>query len=132
MSILKKENWWAWLLFGIGTTGISVFFLGALLEVYKKDAWYAKWYYWALGICLFLLPAMIMFFIFYMQTLTSVCKKLNVPGSEIYAYPYAWLLCFIIPVIGWVLFIVLFIYVNIWYLVKLYQGNCEKYIKNLS
>lgn len=128
MSILKRENWWAWLLLGLGTTGISVFFLGALLEVYNKNAWYAKWYYWILGIILFVFPAMIMLFIFYMQTVTSVCKKLDVPGSELYAYPYAWLICFIVPVIGWVLFIVLFIYVNVWYLVKLYQGHGEKWL----
>ena len=129
MDLLKKQNWWAWLLFAIGTTNISIFFLGALLKVYDKNAWYAKWYYWVIGILVLVLPAIIMFFIFYMQTLTSVCKKLDVPGKEIYAYPYAWLLCFIIPIIGWTLFIVLFIYLHIWYLVKLYQGKGEKYLK---
>ena len=98
MGILKRENWWAWLLLGIASSGISIFFLGALLEVYRKDAWYAKWYYWALGIIILLLPAIIMFFIFYIQTLANICKKLEVPGSEIYAYPYAYIICFIVPI----------------------------------
>ena len=130
MGILKRENWWAWLLLGIASSGISIFFLGALLEVYRKDEWYAKWYYWALGIIILLLPAIIMFFIFYIQTLANICKKLEVPGSEIYAYPYAYIICFIVPIIGWVLLAVLLIYIHIWYLVKLYQGKGEKWIKN--
>ena len=78
-------------------------------------------------ICLFF-PAVVMFIVFYIQILTKVCKKLEVPGSEIYSLPYVWLICFIIPIIGWVLLSVLTIYLHIWYLVKLYQGKGEQYI----
>ncbi len=129
MSLLKRNNWWLWILLGIGSAGVSIFFLGALLEVFDRKAWYAKWYYWALGIILFFFPAAVMLVIFYLQTLTSVCKKLEVPGAEIYALPYAWLICIIVPIIGWVLLIILLIYVHIWCLVKLYQGKGEKYLK---
>lgn len=129
MDLLKKQNWWAWLLFALATTNISVFFLGALLNVYDKNAWYAKWYFWVIGVFALVLPALIMFFIFYMQILTSVCRKLDVPGKEVYSYPYVFILCIIVPIIGWALFIIIFIYLNIWYLVKLYQGKGEKYVK---
>ncbi len=128
MKLLKKENWWAWLLFALGTSNVSVFFLGALLDVYDKDAWYTHWYYWVLGIVCLILPAVIMFIIFYLQILTKVCKHLEVPGEEIYVSAYTWILCFIIPIIGWVFLSVLIIYLHIWYLVKLYQGKGEQYI----
>ena len=128
MKLLKKENWWAWLLFAIGSSNVSVFFLGALLDVYKKDAWYTHWYYWVLGIICLFLPAVVMFIVFYIQILTGVCKKLEVSGSEVYSLPYVWIICFIVPIIGWVLLAVLSIYLHIWYLVKLYQGKGEQYI----
>lgn len=129
MGILKKENWWAWLLLFLGSSGVSIFFLGALLDVYDKKAWYAHWYYWVLGICLLFFPAAIMFMIFYLQVLVKVCRKLEVPGGEIYGYPYTWILCIVIPIIGWILLLVLLIYLHIWQFVKLYQGKGEKYIK---
>lgn len=127
MELLRKENAWVWILLMFLTGGASVFMLGALLGTFKKGAWYSKWYYWVLGI-ITILPALIMFFVLYLSTLTKVCSKLKVAGHEIYSLPYPWLLCLIVPVIGWILFIVMFIYLNIWYLVKLYQGNGEKYI----
>lgn len=128
MKLLKKENWYIWLLFAFGTSNISIFFLGALLDVYEENAWYTHWYYWVLGIICLFIPFIIMFMVFYLQTLTKVCKKLDVQGSELYSLPYVWIVCFIIPVIGWVLLATLLIYLHIWYLVKLYQGNGEKYI----
>lgn len=129
MYLLKRNNWWSWLLFALGSSNVSVFFLGALLNVYEKNSWYAKWYFWILGIVFFLLPALIMFLVFYIQTLTKICKKLEVPGSEIYCLPYFWIICFIIPIIGWVFLTVLTIYLHIMYLFKLYQGKGERYIE---
>ena len=57
--LLKRHFWWLWLLLTIITGGISTLFLGYLLKVYEKDAWYTKWYYWVLGILLAFLPASI-------------------------------------------------------------------------
>jgi len=39
MNILKKENWWIWLLLLLFSNGTSPLVLGALLNVYNKDAW---------------------------------------------------------------------------------------------
>ena len=129
MKILKKEKWWVWLLCLLGTKGISNFILGALLDVYEKDAWYSKWYYWVLAFVCLILPGIIMFYVFSIQILCEIGCKLNIPGEEIYATPYTWLLCLIIPVIGWIFFIVMVLYLEIWIIVMLYRGEGEKYIK---
>lgn len=42
MYLLKKENWWSWLLFFVVSGGASYYFLGALLKVYDKKSWYGK------------------------------------------------------------------------------------------
>lgn len=127
MGLLKKENAWVWLLLMFLTNGASIFMLGALLGVYKNGAWYSKWYYWVLGI-ITVLPALIMIMVLFIYTLTKVCDKLKVAGRELYILPYPWVVCIIVPVIGWALFIVLLLYLTIWHLVKLFQGNGEKYI----
>lgn len=61
--------------------------------------------------------------IFQIQILALVNAKLKTPGSEIYLSPYIWILCLIIPIIGWIMFIVMFLYLQIWYLVMLYRGR---------
>src|SRR5574344_532783 len=43
MKILKKENWWIWLLLFIFSSGTSTLVLGALLDVFDKEAWYIRW-----------------------------------------------------------------------------------------
>lgn len=125
MELLKKENAWIWILLFFITGGASVFMLAALLGIYKKGTWYSKWYYWVLGI-ITVFPALIMIIVLYIYSLAKVCAKLKVSGSELYAFPYTWILCLIVPIIGWIFFIVMFLYLNIWHLVKLYQGNGEK------
>ena len=52
-------------------------------------------------------------------------QKLNVPGCEIYATPYSWILCLIVPVLGWILLAVMLIYLNVWIVSYLYQGKAE-------
>lgn len=128
MKILKKENWWIWLLLFIFTGGASNLVLGALLDVFDKKAWYAKWYYWIIGILCFLFPAYIMLTVFIITITAKVAAKLGVPGSEIYLSPYVWILCLIIPFIGWSLFFVMNIYITIWPIIMLHKGNGEKYI----
>ena len=130
MKILKQENWWIWLILLIFSQGSSPFVLGALLDVYDKNAWYAKWYYWVIGLVCLIFPAIIMVYVFMIQIICQTAAKLNVPGKEIYLTPYTWILCLIVPVIGWILLIVMFIYLQIWTLVMLYRGEGNKYVKS--
>ena len=67
MKILKRENSWVWLLLFLFSSGSSTLVLGALLDVYNRDAWYAKWQYWVMGLLFFIFPFFIMFVIFNIQ-----------------------------------------------------------------
>ena len=127
MKILKKENWWIWLLLTLFSNGSSTLVLGALLDVYRKNAWYRKWYYWVLGIP-FIFPLLIMMSIFYLEIMCKTAAKLDVSGKEIYLSPYTWIICIIIPIIGWIFAIIMAIYIQIDTLYWLYKGNAEKYI----
>lgn len=129
MSILKKENWWIWLMLSFVSSGTSNFVLGALLGVYDKKAWYTKWQYWLVGFLACFLPFYIMLMIFTIQILTLTAAKLNVAGKELYLSPYLWILALIIPILGWILFPVVLIYLQIMILVSLYNGEGEQYIK---
>lgn len=108
--------------------GTSTIVMGALLDVYDKDAWYTKWYYWVLGLVCFIFPFYVMMLVFMITISTKVAAKLDVPGRELYLSPYVWILCLIIPFIGWALLIVMSVYIMVWPIVMLYRGNGEKYI----
>ena len=99
------------------------------MDCYDKDAWYSKWQYWFFGVLCLIFPVFIMLMVFVIQMNCKVATKLNVPGDKIYNTPYTWIICFIVPVIGWALFIVMLIYVFVWPHVKLAQGEGEQYIK---
>ena len=129
MFLLKSQYSILWIILCLLTGNISVLFLGYLLKVYEKDAWYTRWYYWVLGFFFDLLPALVMLLIFVIEITVKVCKKLKVPGAEVYGLPYVWIGCAIIPIVGWTLFLVLLIYINLWYLVKLCQGKGEECFK---
>lgn len=130
MSFLKKKNWWQYLLANIITQGLFVVVIAYYLNIFKEDRWYKNLTYWILGgICLFV-PALVMMLIFLIQTTCETAAKLNVPGKEIYNTPYSWILCIIIPVVGWTLFIVMYIYISIWTVVMLAKGEGEKYLKS--
>ena len=128
MSFLKKSNFIVSLLFSLGLNDIFILVLADELKLYDKNAWYMKWYYWVIGIICFFVPVLVMLMIFELQMLTAAAKKLNVAGSEIYATPYSWILLIIIPIIGWILLLVMYIYLNVWILVKLFKGEGEKYL----
>ncbi|MDD2435417.1 MAG: hypothetical protein PHO63_04100 [Bacilli bacterium] len=150
MKILKRENWWIWLILLLLSQTTSILVLGALLGVYDKKAWYAKGknWYWALVSVLILFLIMLetmettfvlifsasimvpylMVLVFYFQILCLTAAKLEVPGKEIYLSPYIWLLCLIIPILGWVMFMVMFLYLIIWMIVMLRRGSGEQYI----
>lgn len=127
MKLLKRESWWIWLLTYLLGNGVSMFLLGYLLNVYEKDAWYTKWQYWAIGFLCFILPFFIMLNIFIIQITANVAAKLGVSGKEYYLSPYVWILCLIIPIIGWILFVIMNLYLVIMIFVNLHAGNGEKY-----
>lgn len=128
MDILKKQNWWIWLLLMFFSGGSDTFVLGALLDCYDKNAWYAKGKNWLLGFLCFIIPGLIMVAIFHLQILCQTAAKLGVKGTELYLSSYIWLICLIVPIVGWIAFIAMFIYLHIYILVALHDGNAEKYI----
>ncbi len=129
MSILDKKNWWIWLILSILTFNISTLVVAALLDLYDKDAWYSKKRNWILGFLCLIFPGLIMLVVFVIQMLCQVSAKLNVPGRELYLSPYVWIIFLIIPIIGWVFFIVTISYLTIWYIVMIQKGEAEKYLK---
>lgn len=129
MDLLKKENWWVWLIIYIFGQGVGIYVLAGLLQVYSKDNWYAKWQYWLAGVLCCFFPAAIMLLVFTIQITIETAKKLEVPGSEVYGAPYVWLLCLIVPIFGWIAFAVMKFYLDVYILISLYRGVGEQYIK---
>lgn len=127
MKLLRKENWWIWLLLLLFSSGASPIVLAALLDLLKKDAWYAKWYYWVIGLVL-IIPFPVMIYVLYIELTCKTAAKLEVKGSEYYLSPYIWIIMIIIPFIGWIVFVVLYLYLNIAILINLKNGKGEKYI----
>lgn len=128
MRILEKKNWLLVLLLNLITFGLFTFYIGYKLKVYKKGSWYFNKYYWILGV-IFMIPFIIMFLIFYIQTATSVCQKLGLYGYKLYSLPYPWLLGIIVPFAGWLFFILLYIYVSLFYSFRLAKGAGEDYLE---
>lgn len=130
MNLLKKENWWMWLLIFLFSNGAGVIALSAILGNMNKESWYAKPSNWIIGFLCFLLPGFIMIEVFYIQMLVLAAARLNVKGKDIYLSPFIWMLLIIIPIIGWILLPMTIIYLNIAILIKLYKGFGEKDIQN--
>lgn len=128
MHLLKKENWWVWLLLFLFSSGASQIVLGALFDIFDRNAWYAKWYIWVIGLFL-IIPFSIMIMVLYIDITTKVAAKLDIEGKDYYLSPYIWIIMLIIPIIGWIMFIILFIYLNIKILIQLKKGKGEGYIK---
>lgn len=128
MNLLKKENWWVWLILLLFSSGASQIVLGAILELFDKNAWYTKWYIWVIGLIL-VIPFCVMVYAFYIEITCKTAAKLNVKGSEYYLSPYIWIILLIIPIIGWIAFVILYLYINIAIIINLNNGKGEKYIK---
>ena len=129
MSIIKQKNWFISLIFMITVPYLYILLLAYMLDLYDENAWYSKWQYWALGSICLIFPALIMFVIFELQMLVKIAHKLSVPGDEIYNTPYSWIICLIVPVIGWILLSVMIIYLCIWIAIMIKEGKSEKYAK---
>ena len=129
MSIIKQKNWIISLIFMLTVPHIYILLLAYMLDLFDEKAWYFKWQYWFFGTVCLVFPAVIMFVIFEVQMLVKVAQKLNVPGGEIYNTPYSWIICIIVPVIGWILLSVMYIYLCIWTAIMIKNGESEKYVK---
>lgn len=128
MRLLKKENCLLNAILLILTQGLYIFVLAYLLQLYKKDSWYTDYRYWMIGTIFFFFPVFLLLVIFMIQMLCTVASKLNVPGKEIYGLPYSWILCLIVPIVGWALLIVMWIYLIVWTIVMLAHGEGEQFI----
>jgi hypothetical protein len=71
-----------------------------------------------------------MFIVFNIQITIKVAKKLKVPNEGLYANPATWIFGFLIPIIGWLGIGILSVYIIVYILINLYNGNGEKYIKD--
>ena len=131
MCLLKKENWFMWLIINVISMGFGIIGLFCLMDCVRQDAWYMKWYYWLLAFCFFFFPFSIMIIVFLIEMMCEVASKLDLPGKEIYLTPYIWLILLIIPFIGWIGFTILGLYLEIGILYQLSKGKAEKYIIKL-
>ena len=128
MRLLERKNWfWNFVFMLIGHFFYPLI-LAHWLGLYKSSAWYSDYRYWFIAVLFCVFPVTLLLFILALQMTATVACALNVPGKEIYRYPYAWILCFIVPVIGWALFLVLLIYLEVWIVVMLQKGEGEKFI----
>ena len=119
MTKLKQKNVGLYLILNILTLGFFTFYIAYKLNLYDKNAWYFRWYYWVLGFMLGIFPGLIMFLVFSIQTGILVSVRLKVPGWEAYSLPYVWIISLIIPIFGWTIFVFLYFYVHFWYLFKI-------------
>ena len=73
---------------------------------------------------MFIFPVIIMFIIFVIQINCKLAFRLSVAGDKIYNLPYSWILCIVVPIIGWALLIVMYLYIIIWSNIKLGHMEC--------
>lgn len=123
MNIPKKEIFY--MILTILTGGLFTLYIAHQANLYDEDAWYSDYKNWMLGVFLFCVPILPMLIIFVIQINCKVAATLHVPGSEIYNLPYSWILCVIIPIIGWALLLVMYIYIVIWSNVKRIQNKYQ-------
>lgn len=119
MGKLKKKYFWIYVLLNFLTFGLFTFYIAYKFNLYEKNAWYFRWYYWILGFLFGIFPGILMFLVFNIKIGCLVSEKLKVPGEEIYSYPYVWIVSLIVPILGWAIFIILYFYVHFWYLFSL-------------
>lgn len=129
MSLLKKQNWLSLLLLSIFSFGAINTVLAYMLGLFDKEAWYYNKKYWIGALVTLIFPIFIMAIIFVIQMNCKLCTKLKVSGQSIYNNVYIWIGALCIPVIGWIIDIVLLIYITVWPSVMAKTGSCERFIK---
>lgn len=118
MGLLKKENWFIIFLMMIVTLGMYVVIPAYQLKLIEKNKWYSDYRYWLCGALMLIFPVFIMLLVFIIQMTVKLAKTLHVNGDFIYNNVYVWIILLIIPVVGWVLFIVMYIYLQFSIIIK--------------
>ena len=126
MELLKRKYAFLWVILTIFTGSASMLALAGMLDLFEEDAWYTNNKYWIIGLCFFIFPAAIMVGVFIVEMMCKVAAKLEVPGKELYLSPFVWFLFLIVPVLGWIFFITIFLYLEIWIIVAIAKGKAEK------
>ena len=65
MKTLKKDVWPIYLILNVLTLGLFTFYIAYKLDLYDKEAWYSRWYYWVLGFVLGIIPGLVMLLVFF-------------------------------------------------------------------
>lgn len=123
--MLKKENWFIYFIMMIFTFGGYIVIPASQLKLFQKDKWYSNYKYWLFGSLSLVFPVFIMLVILIIEMTVEVALKLKVDGSDIYGNPYVWIGLLILPVIGWVLFLVMYIYLHFYIIVNIKKGVLE-------
>ena len=120
---MKRKEAIIYTILNIITLGFFNLILASIFDLYNEEAWYNKWYYWFFASLCLIFPVFVMFIVFLIQIITIVAKKLDVHGSSLYETPYTWILCLIIPIVGWICFTVMLIYLLVFINVKLIENS---------
>lgn len=120
--MLKKENWFIYFIMMIFTFGGYIVIPASQLKLFQKDKWYSNYKYWLFGSLSLVFPVFIMLVILIIEMTVEVALKLKVDGSDIYGNPYVWIGLLILPVIGWVLFLVMYIYLHFYIVINIKKG----------
>ena len=120
--MLKKENWFIYFIMMIFTFGGYIIIPASQLRLFQKDKWYSNYKYWLFGALALFLPVFIMLVVLVIEMTTEVALKLKVDGSDIYGNPYVWISLLIVPVVGWVLFLVMYIYLHFYIVINIKKG----------
>lgn len=123
--MLKKENWFIYFIMMIFTFGGYIVIPASQLKLFQKDKWYSNYKYWLFGSLSLVFPVFIMLVILIIEMTVEVALKLKVDGSDIYGNPYVWIGLLILPVIGWVLFLVMYIYLHFYIVINIKKGVLE-------
>lgn len=132
MSLLKKGNWLLYALVTILSIGGYTFYLAYEMDLFDQDEWYYKWEYWTFATLACILPAIIMLLVLNIQMAIKISVKFNTAYQKIYNTPYSWILCLIIPVLGWSTLIVMLIHVYLYPAVMIHAGVGDKYLKEIN
>jgi hypothetical protein len=128
MDLFKKKNWFVWMILYLLIGPFTSIILAGMLDLFNEDSWYCNWKCWLTGALCLLFPLSIMIIVLIFQLTCMIANELDVSGSSIYYNPYTWIVCMIIPFIGWSLLIVMYLYMVIQIIVKIQSGKLEKYI----
>lgn len=120
--MLKKENWFIYFIMMIFTFGGYIVIPASQLKLFQKDKWYSNYKYWLFGSLSLVFPVFIMLVILIIEMTVEVALKLKVDGSNIYGNPYVWIGLLIVPVVGWVLFLVMYIYLHFYIVINIKKG----------